>query len=268
VIRIGSKNFAEQLILGEIMAQLIEQQTDLRVIRKFDLGGTMICHGALVSGGIDLYPEYTGTALTAVLEAEVVPDPDAAFQFVARQYEERFDLRWLQPFGFNNTYAITIRAQDAEDGSLRTISDLKSLAPGLRAGWTFEFSERPDGYPGLKDRYGFGFGQVIDLESSLMYEALARNEVDVISAFATDGRIAAYHLKPLEDDLHFFPPYFAAPVIRREMLELHPELESTLTLLDGQIATEVMQQLNLQVDQDKRSPREVAREFVEHLTAP
>jgi len=268
VIRIGSKNFAEQLILGEIMAQLIEQRTDLRVVRKFDLGGTMICHGALVSGGIDLYPEYTGTALTAVLEAEVISDPDTAFQFVARQYEEQFDLRWLQPFGFNNTYAITIREQDAEDRGLQTISDLKPLASDLRAGWTFEFSERPDGYPGLRDRYGFGFGQVIDLESSLMYEALARNEVDVISAFATDGRIAAYPLKPLEDDLHFFPPYFAAPVIRREVLEQHPELESTLNLLAGQISTEVMQQLNLQVDQHKRSPREVAREFVEKATAP
>lgn len=268
VIRVGSKNFSEQLILGEIMAQLIEQRTDLRVVRKFDLGGTMICHGALVSGGIDLYPEYTGTALTAVLNAKVISDPDAAFELVARQYAEQFDLRWLQPFGFNNTYAITIREQDALDKGLQTISDLKPLASSLRAGWTFEFSERSDGYPGLRDRYGFGFGQVIDLESSLMYEALARKEVDVISAFATDGRIAAYHLKPLEDDLQFFPPYFAAPVIRSEVLEEHPELEATLNLLAGQISTKLMQQLNLQVDQQKRSPREVAREFLDRMPAP
>lgn len=266
VIRIGSKNFGEQLILGEIMAQLIEERTDLRVVRKFDLGGTMICHGALVSGGIDLYPEYTGTALTAVLEADVIADPDEAYEFVAREYEERFRLRWLQPFGFNNTYAITVRAQDASEKSLRTISDLKPVAAGLRAGWTFEFSERPDGYPGLRDRYGFGFGQVIDLESSLMYEAMAQNKVDVISAFATDGRIAAYDLKPLDDDLQFFPPYFAAPVIRSEILNQHPELESTLNLLAGMISTEVMQQLNLQVDQDKRSPRAVAREFLDQMT--
>jgi glycine betaine/choline ABC-type transport system substrate-binding protein len=264
-VRVGSKNFTEQLILGEIMAQLIERQTDLNVIRKFDLGGTMICHGALVSGGIDLYPEYTGTALTAVLEADMIPDPEGAYAFVARAYHRRFNLRWLQPFGFNNTYAITVRNRDAEAMGLRTISDLAPLAARLRAGWTFEFSERPDGYPGLRGCYGFEFGRVIDLESSFMYEALARDEVDVISAFATDGRIAEYGLVPLEDDLGFFPPYLAAPVIRAAVVDQHPELASTLNQLAGRLSTERMQTLNLEVDQHKRSPHDVASQFLDRL---
>lgn len=263
VIRVGSKNFTEQLILGELMAQLIERETDLRVLRKFDLGGTMICHGALVSGGIDLYAEYTGTALTAVLEEEVIVDPEAAYEFVAAEYQRKFDVRWLKPFGFNNTYAITVREKDAIEKSLLRISDLQPIANAMRAGWTFEFSERPDGYIGLRERYGFAFGKVIDLEASLMYEAIARGEVDVISAFATDGRIAAYRLKPLEDDRHFFPPYHAAPVIRNTTLESHPELAECLHLLAGTLSDEVMRELNFQVDQNKRSPGEVAREFLE-----
>ena len=241
IVRIGSKNFTEQLILGEVLAQLIEGTTDLAVERHFNLGGTMITHGALVAGDIDLYPEYTGTALTAVLQADVISDPDQAYAFVSQEYRRRFALVWLEPLGFNNTYAITLRAQEAAEAGLKTISDLQPLASRLRAGWTSEFSGRQDGYPGLVQRYGFEFGSVRDLDASLMYEALARNEVDVISAFATDGRIAAYELQPLEDNLHFFPPYFAAPVLRAA----------------------TMQQLNAEVDQAGRLPAEVAREFLQ-----
>ena len=263
VIRVGSKNFTEQLILGELMAQLIERNTNLRVARKFDLGGTMICHGALISGEIDLYAEYTGTALTAVLGREVISNPNEAYKVVADAYARQFDLQWLQPFGFNNTYAITVREQDAQRWNFNTISDLKPHAAELRAGWTSEFSERPDGYPGLKERYGINFGSVRDLDTALMYEAIARNEVDVICAFATDGRIAAYNLKPLEDDLHFFPPYYAAPVVRAAVLEEHPEVATTLNLLSRRLSSEVMQRLNSEVDQKKRSPADVAREFLE-----
>ena len=263
VIRVGSKNFTEQLILGELMSQLIERETNLRVVREFDLGGTMICHGALTSGEIDLYAEYTGTALTAVLGRKAISNPETAYQTVAAAYENQFDLDWLQPFGFNNTYAITVRAQDAERWHIKTISDLKPHAPEMRAGWTSEFSERPDGYPGLKKRYGLEFASVRDLDTALMYEAIARNEVDVICAFATDGRIAAYHLQPLKDDLHFFPPYYAAPVVRSEVLEAHPELGKALNLLAGKLTNEAMQRLNSEVDQQKRSPADVAREFLE-----
>lgn len=270
VIRIGSKNFTEQLILGEIMAQLIERRTSLRVVRRFDLGGTMICHGALVNGEIDLYAEYTGTALTAVLKQEVVTDPDEAHRVVAAAYARRFDLQWLPPFGFNNTYALTIRGADARRWGIRTISGLKARAHGLRAGWTAEFSERPDGYPGLRERYGLAFASVRDLDTALMYEALVQDQVDVVCAFATDGRIAAYQLQPLEDDRRFFPPYFAAPVIRAATLEEHPELENVLGLIAGKIPGETMQRLNYEVDGAKRSPAAVAREFLHRtlLAAP
>ena len=262
-IRIGSKNFTEQLILGELMGQLIETHTDLSVERRFNLGGTMISHGALVSGGIDLYAEYTGTALTAVLERSVIPDPARAYEVVDREYRQRFSAEWLQPFGFNNTYAITIRRFDATSRDLRTISDLIPVAASLRAGFSAEFSERPDGYPGIRSAYGLRFGEVRDLDPALMYQAIASGEVDVIAAFATDGRIEAFDLQPLEDDRRFFPPYQAAPVIRTETLQAHPELAQVLGLLAGVIDDATMQRLNYAVDEEKRSPAEVAQELLE-----
>ncbi len=262
VIHIGSKNFTEQLILGELMAQLIERETDLHVERRFDLGGTMICHGALVAGEIDLYAEYTGTGLTAILKEKVRSDADEVYELVSDAYARQFQLKWLQPFGFNNTYAITVRETAARKNRWQTISDLRSDAYKLRAGWTFEFSERPDGYPGLRERYGFQFGKVRDLESSLMYQALVQDEVDVICAFATDGRIAANGLRPLKDDKQFFPPYHAAPVIRQATLNRHPALEGILDRFSGVLTDSIMQKLNLQVDLEKKSPREVAATFL------
>jgi osmoprotectant transport system permease protein len=262
-IRIGSKNFTEQLILAELMSQLIEGHTDIRVERRFNLGGTMICHGALVSGGIDLYAEYTGTALTTILEQSVVSEPGRAYEAVAREYQERFSAEWLQPFGFNNTYAITMRESDASSRDVRTISELIPISATLRAGFTAEFSERPDGYPGIRRTYGLEFGQVRDLDPALMYQAIANQEVDVIAAFATDGRIAAFELQPLEDDRGFFPPYQAAPVIRTDALEAHPELAEVLALLGDLIDDASMQRLNYEVDAEKRSPDNVAREFLE-----
>jgi osmoprotectant transport system permease protein len=259
---IASKNFTEQLILGELMAQLIERQTDIYVVRRFNLGGTMICHGALVNGEIDIYAEYTGTGLTAILKKEVLSDPDKAFKVVAREYRNQFDIEWLQPFGFNNTYAITVRKRDAHLHSWEKISDLTSAAPDLRAGFTSEFAERPDGYPGLRKVYGYNFGDVRDLDPTLMYKALSKEEVDVICAFATDGRIAAYHLKPLLDDRGFFPPYYAAPVIRGKTLKAHPEIRDALAPLSGLLDNITMQHLNYEVDGKKRSPKEVTREFL------
>ncbi|MCG8466645.1 MAG: ABC transporter permease subunit [Gemmatimonadetes bacterium] len=261
-IRIGSKNFTEQLILGELMAELIEAHTDMIVERRFNLGGTMIAHGALTTGGIDLYAEYTGTALTAILDEPVLSDPSQAFDLVAREYRQRFDAEWLQPFGFDNTYAITVRRSDASARGLETISDLIPISDGLRAGFAAEFGERPDGYPGLRQAYGLRFGVVRDFDPSLMYEAIATGQVDVIAAFATDGRISAYDLQPLRDDLGFFPPYEAAPVIRRELLLAHPELQEVLELLAGLLDDATMQRLNHAVDEDKRSVGEVAREFL------
>ncbi len=262
IVRIATKNFTEQLILGEIMAQLIETKTNLRVERRFNLGGTMICHGALVNGEIDLYAEYTGTGLTAILKEPVISDPEEALGYVSQAYHKRFGAKWLRPFGFNNTYAITVREADAQRHEWMRISDLERTAPRLRAGFTAEFAERPDGYPGLRKIYDLRFGEVRDMDPALMYEAIAKGEVDVICAFATDGRIPAYDLKPLDDDRQFFPPYYAAPVIREKMLQIYPKLANVLALLGGLLDNATMQQLNFQVDGEKQSPAEVAKAFL------
>ncbi len=259
---IGSKNFTEQLILGHMMAQVIEDQTDLKVERRFCLAGTMICHGALVNGEIDLYAEYTGTALKTVLGREGSADPDEVYQLVSQEYARDYDARWLTPFGMNNTYAITVRAKDAKEHGWKTISDLAPFAEELRAGFTAEFAERPDGYPGLRKAYGFEFGNAKDLDPGLMYKAIAGGEVDVIAAFATDGRIAAYNLMPLVDDRKFFPPYYAAPVVRNQILTEYPELREVLLSLGEILDDATMQQLNFAVDHEKRNPAEVVREFL------
>jgi osmoprotectant transport system permease protein len=262
-IRIGSKNFTEQLVLAEIMAQRIEYETDLRVERKFNLGGTMICHESLVSGEIDMYPEYTGTGLIAILKRTDRPsNPDEAYDIVTRTYRELFDLRWLRPLGFNNTYAIAVRRKDAEQKGWSTISDLRRTADSLRAGFTAEFSERPDGYPGLKETYGFGFGTVIDLDPAIMYDAVKEGQVDLITAFSTDSRIPGYNLVVLDDDRGFFPPYYAAVVVREDTLKRYPEIAEALEPLAGLIDEQTIQGLNFQVDQEKRSVRDVVREFL------
>jgi osmoprotectant transport system permease protein len=261
-IRIASKNFTEQVLLGEIMAQLLEARTDLRVERRFNLGGTMICHGALASGEIDLYAEYTGTGLTAILQRPALADPEEVLRIVSGEYRREFDIRWLPTLGFNNTYAITVRRDAASREGWRTVSDLAPRAGALIAGWTAEFSERPDGYPGLIAAYDYRFGKTLDVDPALMYQAIHRGQVDVIAAFSTDGRIAAYDLQPLVDDRRFFPPYEAAPVVRGDTLQAHPEIEETLSQLAGRLDNATMQSLNYEVDHGKRRPVEVAREFL------
>lgn len=262
-VSIGTKNFSEQFVLGELMAQLIEDRTDLKVERRFNLGGTMICHGALENGEIDLYAEYTGTALTAILEREVIRDPEQAYGVVARAYRERFGADWLEPFGFNNTYAITVEREVAERRGWTRVSDLAPLAGELKAGFTAEFAERPDGYRGLREAYGFEFGDVRDMDPGLMYSAIDEGQVDVVCAFATDGRIEAFDLKPLEDDRGFFPPYYAAPVVRSETLEAHPELAAALAPLAGRLDNRDMQRLNFEVDGKGRDPKDVARQYLQ-----
>ena len=264
IVRIGSKNFTEQIILGELMAQIVEDQTDLQVQRKFNLGGTMICHRALIQNDIDLYPEYTGTALTAVLQRDVTGSPEEVYKTVMTAYREKFACEWLTPFGFNNTYAITVRRADAEANGWAAISDLIPFANRLRAGFTAEFAERPDGYPGLKDTYGLAFAEVSDLDPGLMYQAIAQKQVDIISAFSTDGRIVAYDLVPLDDDKSFFPPYYAAPVVRRSLIEIHAEVREVLNALAGILNDETMQQLNYEVDEKNISSAVVAQRFLEN----
>lgn len=262
-IRIGSKNFSESAILGEIVAQLIERETALRVDRRFNLGGTNLCHQALVAGELDLYVEYTGTGLLSILELEIIRDRDQAYGVVAREYARRFDLVWLDPLGFENTYALSTRPELANEHGWEVFSDVGPLAEDLSIGVPHEFTQRPDGYPGLVEAYGFEFGSVRGLDPGLMYRAAAEAQVDIISGFSTDGRIAAYGLKVLSDDRGFFPPYDAAPVIRRATLEEFPALRDVLGQLDGAIDEQTMGRMNYAVDEQKRDPAEVARQWLE-----
>ena len=261
-VRIGSKNFTEQEILGELVAQLIERHTDLKVERRFGLGGTDICHAALCGGELDLYIEYTGTALLNILKYEVINNPDHAFRTVAKAYRDRYDLEWLPPIGFNNTYAITVRGTTANELDLATISDLHQQADRLQGGFTSEFMERPDGYPGLRKTYGFKLGSTVDLDPGLMYQAIAKGQVDVICAFSTDGRISEYDLRVLDDDRHFFPPYDAAPVVRRELLQNHPEIRDALIALTGTLSNNDMRQMNHAVDVLKQEPADVVHRWL------
>lgn len=262
-VRIGSKEFSEQLLLGELMAQVIEARTNVRVQREFGLGGTMLCHGALQRGEIDLYAEYTGTGYLTVLKIDgEIPDAQGVYDTVDAEYRKRFNCDWLAPLGFANTYALAVRGENAQANGWSAVSDLAGDAGELRAGFPAEFMERADGYPGFVETYGFEFGDVGDISPDLMYEALDRGEVDVIAAFSTDGRIEAYGLRVLEDDRHFWPPYDAAPVIRQETLREFPQVREALDALAGKIDVPTMQRLNYEVTGKKRSPAAVAEEFL------
>jgi osmoprotectant transport system permease protein len=262
-ITIGSKEFTEQIILGEIMAQMLESKANVSVVRKFGLGGTMVCFNALKNGELDLYPEYTGTGLTAILDREVISDPEQVYEVVREQFEEKFNAAWLKPFGFNNTYALAMRNDHAEMLAYHKISDLSTRELDLVAGFTQEFLERPDGYAGLVRHYGLSFVHTPrGMDPGLMYIALREEDVDIICAFATDGRIPAFNLRVLEDDLRYFPPYHAAPLVRRETLERVRNLGSILNQLGGLIDDQTMAELNYRVDEEGQSPVDVASRFL------
>lgn len=265
-IVIGSKNFTEQVILGEMISILLEKKTDLNVERKLNLGGTFICFEALKHGDIDLYVEYTGTGLTAILNMEVMSGPQKVYNLVKEAYRKRFNLVWLEPLGFNNTYTLTMRGKQAEGYNIKTISDLAAWKDKLIAGFTHEFSERPDGYPNLIEHYGFEFAQKPrEMDPGLMYIAIANEEVDIICGFATDGRILAFHLVTLEDDKNFFPPYYAAPVIRQQTLDKYPEIARVLNQLGGKIDDNTMVKMNYEVDEKGREPKKVATQFLHSI---
>jgi glycine betaine/choline ABC-type transport system substrate-binding protein len=268
-IVIGSKNFSEQVILGEVLATLIEEQLGLPVTRRLNLGGTFICHKALVAGEIDLYVEYTGTALTAILKQPPEVSPEEAYGIVREVYRDRFGALWTEPLGFNNTFALIVRPEVAREHGLRRISDLSRVQDWLRPGFGFEFIEREDGFPGLAERYGLAFAQrPLEMELGLIYRALAEREVDLIAGSSTDGVIASLGLVALEDDRRYFPPYDAVPVVRQATLDRHPGLRGLLARLGGAISEPVMRRMNFAVDGGLRDPREVAREFVATLPAP
>lgn len=262
-IVVGSKNFPEQALLGEILAQQIETRTHLRVIRKFYLAGTFICQQAILSGRIDTYVEYTGTALTAILHDPVERDPGAVLARVRQEYAQRFHLTVLPSFGFNNTFAIVIRGSDARRLQIRTISEAARYTPQWRAGFGYEFMERPDGYQGLARVYGLHFAgppRILDL--GLLYRALLDRQVDLVAGNSTDGLLAARDLVVLRDDKHYFPPYEAVPVIREDTLARHPEIRSELEALAGKISDADMQRMNYEVVGEHRDIGQVARNFL------
>jgi osmoprotectant transport system substrate-binding protein len=254
-IVIGSKNFTEQLILGEIIAQPVE--------RRFYLAGTYICQQAILAGRIDIYPEYTGTALTAVLKEQPDGTAEQVYEQVKSKYLQQFGLNVGKPFGFDDTFAIEIRGEDARRLGLKAISQAAAYAPQWRAGFGYEFMERPDGYKGLAATYGLHFAEaprVMDL--GLLARALKNRQIDVAAGNTTDGLIQALDLFVLQDDRHYFPPYEAVPVVRRETIERHPEVRQALDALAGKISDDDMRRLNYAVDGEHRDVKVVVKEFL------
>ena len=263
-IVIGSKNFTESLILGELIAQQIEAQTGLQVERRFYLAGTYICHQAVLAGRIDIYPEYTGTALSAILKQQPGENRAEVYQRVKDEYEKRFGLTLGPSFGFNDTFAMEIRGEDARRLKLTTISQAAVYAPQWRAGFGYEFMERPDGYQGLAAAYGLHFAappRVMDL--GLLARALHDHQIDLAAGNTTDGLIAALDFVVLEDDRHYFPPYEAVPVIREMTLQQHPEVARALAGLEGRISDQEMQRLNYAVDGLHRDVKDVVHDFLQ-----
>jgi glycine betaine/choline ABC-type transport system substrate-binding protein len=262
-IVVGCKNFSEQIVLGELIAQQIENKTHLPVERRFYLGGTYIAHQGILAGRIDIYPEYTGTALTAILKEQPSSDRKAVYDRVKSEYERRFHLTLGPPLGFNDTFAIEIRGEDARRLHLQTLSQAANYTPQWRPGFGYEFMERRDGYKGLVATYGLRFAappRIMDL--GLLTRALKDHQVDLIAGNMTDGLIPALDLFVLEDDKHYFPPYEAVAVVREQTLEEYPEIRGALAELGGKISDAEMRQLNYAVDGQKKDVKQVVADFV------
>ena len=259
---IGAKNFTEQVVLGELLAQHIEAVTGMPVDRRFYLAGSYICNQALLAGRIDSYVEYTGTALTAILKQPVDKDPQQVFETVQRLYQQRYQVAVEPSLGFENTFAMVIRGQDAERLHLSTLSESARYTPQWRLGVGYEFEQRPDGLPGLEKTYDLQFKdspRLMDL--GLLYRALNGNQVDMIAGNSTDGPIKAFHLTVLQDDKHYFPPYQAVPLVRQAALDRWPQLRGAFASLAGKVTAQEMQSMNEAVDGQHRDPADVVREF-------
>src|SRR6516164_2074531 len=270
-IVIGSKFFTEQVILAELLAQHIEARTGIPVERKTNLGGTLLVHKALLAGELDLYVEYTGTALTAVLHespdasnstAERNSFSSSVYQRVKQLYAERFHLEVTEPLGFENTFAMVIRGEDAKALHLRTISDIVPVAPKWRAGVGYEFLERPDGFRGWTDRYQLHFaGQPRVMDLGLIYRALVDHQVDLVAGNSTDGLLESLGLVALEDDRHYFPPYDAVPIVRQATLARFPQIRAALAELGGKVSASDIRKMNYVVDAAHQDPVVVVRQF-------
>ncbi|MBD2777168.1 glycine betaine ABC transporter substrate-binding protein [Iningainema tapete] len=260
-IVVASKGFTEQDILSELLAQQIEQVTYLKVNRR-RFTSALITHQALASGKIDSYIEYTGTAFTVILKQKVINDAKIVYARVKQGYAKKFNLEVMKPLGFENTYAMVIRGEDAKRYNIQTLSDAAKYASKWRGGFNYEFMEREDGFPGLAKTYGLHFGQSPrTMESGLIYRALLQKEVDLINGNSTDGQISRLGLAVLKDNLHYFPPYEATPIVRKETLKKYPKLKQAIAQLIGQISADEMQQLNSLVEGELRDVKDVVREF-------
>jgi osmoprotectant transport system substrate-binding protein len=260
-LRIGSKNFTEQFILAEMYAQALEAR-GYRVERFINLGGTLTAHQAVASGKIDMYPEYTGTALAVVVKGTVTSDPEAVYRQVKEYYERQLGLTLLRYSKMNNGYVLVVLPETARRYRLKTMSDLARVARQLVLGAGPEWADREDGVPGLRRHYGMEFKAFRPMLTALKYQALRERQVDVINGFTTDGQIAAMRLVRLVDDRQFWPPYRVAPVIRRELAAHDPGVVSTLNAVTALLTDEDQAELNWRVDGQKAEPRNVARAFL------
>jgi osmoprotectant transport system substrate-binding protein len=260
-IIVAAKGFTEQSILSELLAQQIEAKTNLKVERR-NLTSSFVCHQAITSGEIDAYVEYTGTALTAILKQETISDPNEVFQLLKEAYSQQFNLEVMESLGFENTFALIIRGEDAQHYNIQTLSEAAKYTPQWRGGFGYEFMERKDGFPGLAKTYGFQFTKpprIMDL--GLIYRALLQKQVDIISGSSTDGQISRLNLVVLKDDRHYFPPYEATPIVRKETLEKYPKLRQAIAQLIGKISSDEMQRLNYLVEGELRDIKTVVSEF-------
>ncbi len=259
---IGAKNFTEQVVLGELLAQHIEARTGLKVDRRFYLAGSYICQQALEAGRIDGYVEYTGTALTAILKQPVEKDRAKALKTVQRLYRERYQIDVGDSLGFENTFAMIIRGNDAARLHITTLSQATTAAPQWKLGVGYEFEERPDGLHGLEAAYGLTFdGPPRTMDLGLLYRAIGQRQVDIIAGNSTDGPIQPLHLTVLADDRHYFPPYDAVTLFREESYRHWPKMRAAVAELAGKVNAEEMQRMNEAVDGEHRDPAEVVREF-------
>jgi glycine betaine/choline ABC-type transport system substrate-binding protein len=262
-ITVGSKNFTEQVVLGEIISQHLEHRLGLRVKRQLNLGGTLLAHQALVRGDIDLYPEYTGTALSTILKLPPAHHPAEALALIRNEYQSRFSLQWMDPLGFNNTFAMVIGGDEARTHKIATLSEAAGYAPGWTLGVGYEFQQRPDGLAGLLKTYHLPIlGSPKTMDLGLLYKALEQQQVNMVAGNATDGQLSVLDVLVLRDDKGYFPPYDCALAVRRKSLEANPPLRQALTELAGLFTDLTMRKLNYQVDGAHRPVREVAEQFL------
>ena len=259
-VSVGSKDFTESALLAEIAAQMLEAR-GVSVERRFELGGNLP-HEAMVSGTLDLYPEYTGTSYTAILQHTPISDPRVVYDQVKQEYAAKFNVEVSQPLGFENTFAILIRGEEARRLNLKTISDAAPHTRGWQAGFGQDFMSRADGYPGFSKTYGLKFAQVREMDLSLTYIALSSRQVDLVAGNSTEGRIATLDLFQLVDDRHYFPPYEAVYLVRRDSLTRVPALTEVMAKLANGISTDEMRRLNYEIDGNKRDPKEVVKEWI------